>query len=236
MDAEIFEERIEFASNLGRLEGILAYPADATPDACVLLLSPHPHLGGNMENNVIRHLARDCAQLGLASLRFNYHGVGGSTMHDATGVSLREYWWDIERTRDYARLLPDVEAAYNALRACLPKARETAVIGYSLGSVVMGLAAHLFPEATAIAIAPPVDRVTLNGFDRFRRATIVVTGDQDFCFDETAFQRFYNALIGPKHHLRFQDSDHFYRKREAELFRALAPFLKNARGVAARSA
>jgi alpha/beta superfamily hydrolase len=236
MDTEILEERIEFGSNLGRLEGVLAYPAEATPDACVLLLSPHPHLGGNMENNVVRHLARDCAGLGLASLRFNYHGVGGSTMHHATEVSVREYWSDIERTRGYARLLPDVEAAHNALRACLPNACETAVIGYSLGAVVMGLAAHLFPEATAIAIAPPVDRVTLTGFDRFRRATIVVTGDQDFCFDETAFQLFFGALCGPKHHLRFQDSDHFYRQREGELFRALAPFLTDTHGAAVNSA
>ena len=236
MDAEIIEERIGFESNLGCLEGVLAYPADGTPDARVLLLSPHPHLGGSMDNNVIRHLARDCARLGIASLRFNYHGVGGSTMHEATEVSLREYWWEIERTRDYARLLPDVESAYNALRACLPKARETAVIGYSLGAVVMGLAAHHFPEATAIAIAPPVDRVTLVGFDLFRRARIVVTGDLDFCFDEAAFQRFYGALLGPKHHVRFQDSDHFYRKREEELFRALAPFLTDARRVAESSA
>jgi alpha/beta superfamily hydrolase len=235
MDTEIFEERIEFESTLGRLEGVLAYPADDTPDACVLLLSPHPHLGGNMENNVIRHLARDCARTGLVSLRFNYHGVGGSTMRDAIAVSLREYWWDIERTRSYAQHLPDVEAAYNAMRAGLPNAREMAVIGYSLGSVVMGLAAHLFPDATAIAIAPPVDRVTLTGFDRFHRATIVVTGDRDFCFDEAAFQRFYGALAGPKYHLRFQDADHFYRKREEELFRALAPFLTNARGAAASS-
>jgi alpha/beta superfamily hydrolase len=232
MDAEILEERIEFVSNSGRLEGVLAYPADGKPDARVLLLSPHPHLGGNMENNVIRHLARDCARLGLASLRFNYHGVGGSTMHEVTQVSPREYWSDIERTRSYARLLPDVEAAYDALRACVPNALETAVIGYSLGSVVMGLAAHMFPDATAIAIAPPVDHVTLTGFDQFRGTKAIVTGDQDFCFDETAFHQFYDSLSEPKHHLRFQVADHFYRKREAELFRSLTPFLPIACGVA----
>lgn len=122
------------------------------------------------------------------------------------------------------------------LRASLPSVCETSIIGYSLGSVVMGLAAHLFPEATAIAIAPPVDRVTLTGFDRFRRATIVVTGDRDFCFDETAFQEFYDALTSPKQHIRFQDSDHFYRQREEELFQALTPFLMRARGAAVTSA
>lgn len=227
MNAEIFEERIEFESKLGRLEGVLAYPTDAMPDTCALLLSPHPHLGGNMENNVIRHLAHGCARIGLASLRFNYHGVGGSMMHDIPAISLREYWGDIERMRRYERLLPDVDAAYTTLRACLPKACKATVIGYSLGSVLMGLAAHLFPEAAAIAVAPPVDRVTLTGFDRFRGPTVVVTGDHDFCFDEAAFQRFYRSLIGPKHHLRFQDGDHFFRKREEELFQELAPFLTN---------
>lgn len=232
MDAKFLEERIEFMSSLGRLEGILAYPDNTMPEACALLLSPHPHLGGNMENNVIRHIARGCAGLGLASLRFNYHGVGGSTMREASNLSLREYWSDIERTRRYVHLLPDVEAAHNTLRACLPNVRETAVVGYSLGAVVVGLAAHLFPDATAIAIAPPVDRVTLTGFDRFVRPTVVVTGDRDFCFDETAFQRFYGALSGAKHHLRFQDADHFYRKREEELFQALAPFLTAASGAA----
>ena len=47
------EEQVQFTSGPNTLEGVLAYPDDGEPEVAVLLLSPHPHMGGRMDNNVI---------------------------------------------------------------------------------------------------------------------------------------------------------------------------------------
>lgn len=231
MDSEITEELVEIPSTSGRLEGVLAYPSEAMPDTLVLFLSPHPHLGGNMDNNVVRHLGRGCARLGHATLRFNYHGVGNSTMQDTPPVSVREYWAEIERMRAYERLFPDVRAAWDMIQATVPDACGKVVIGYSLGAVLAGRTSEIFPDAAVIAIAPPIDRVALTGFENYRAHKVFVTGDRDFCFDEDVFDTFFRALPEPKHHERFAKVGHFFRKSEERLLKAIEPFLAPAESL-----
>lgn len=225
MRIEVIEELVEIPSPSGMLEGVLAYPSDTMPKTLVLLLSPHPHLGGNMENNVVRHLGRGCAKLGHATLRFNYHGVGNSTMKDVPPASVRKYWAEIERNRAYERLLPDVRAAWDMLQAAAPEACGRVVIGYSLGAVLAGLSSEISPDATVIAIAPPIDRVALTGFENCRAHKVFVTGDRDFSFDADTFDTFFRQLPEPKHHERFTNGDHFFRKSEGDLLVAITPFL-----------
>ena len=69
-------ESVRFSAGRYRLEGELAYPEAALPRGALVLAGPHPLLGGNMHNNVVRGLGDGLAQHGLATLRFNYRGVG----------------------------------------------------------------------------------------------------------------------------------------------------------------
>lgn len=225
MHHNVSEELVEIDSPSGVLEGLLAYPSDTMPGSTVLFLSPHPQLGGNMENNVVRYLARAAAQFGHATLRFNYHGVGKSTIQNAPPISLPAYWSEIERTRTYERLIPDVNAAWNVLQATLPNASGNTVVGYSLGAVLAGITADIFPDANVVAIAPPFNRVVLTGFDRYRCEKVFVTGDRDFCFEPEAFSAFFDSLPKPKRHVLLADKDHFFRKSEPELFREIEPWL-----------
>lgn len=225
MICEVMEEITTIDSPSGALEGVLAYPCESMPETTTLLLSPHPHLGGNMDNNVVRYLAQNFAARGHATLRFNYHGVGNSTMCGSHRVSLREYWARIEKNREYARLLPDIEAAWQALRHAAPQASRELLIGYSLGAVLAGLASQYSPDATVVAIAPPVGRVQMSGFENFRAEKIFVTAGQDFAFDSGAFDQLYASLPEPKRQLSFPTRDHFFRKAEQELFEALTPLL-----------
>jgi uncharacterized protein len=59
------------------LEGALALPPAAP--AGVVVCHPHPLYGGAMDNPVVTAVAEACAAQGLASLRFNFRGVGAST-------------------------------------------------------------------------------------------------------------------------------------------------------------
>src|SRR5437899_10967509 len=68
------------------LEARLALPA--SPTAGVVICHPHPLYGGDMENPVVVRVQEVCAGLGLATLRFNFRGVGASGGVHAGGVGV----------------------------------------------------------------------------------------------------------------------------------------------------
>jgi len=69
--------RVTIPGPAGRLEGLLWTP-EAPPLAAVAVCHPHPRGGGTMDNNVVFRTARGLQSAGLASLRFNFRGVGAS--------------------------------------------------------------------------------------------------------------------------------------------------------------
>ena len=61
----------------GPLEGLLRLPP--RPAGAAVVAHPHPRLGGTMHTKVVHRVARLLADaFGLASLRFNFRGVGAS--------------------------------------------------------------------------------------------------------------------------------------------------------------
>ncbi|MGD9590205.1 MAG: alpha/beta hydrolase [Pyrinomonadaceae bacterium] len=62
----------------GRLEAILKEPAGVRLGAA-LVCHPHPLGGGTMHNKVVFRAAAGLVDAGLATIRFNFRGVGGST-------------------------------------------------------------------------------------------------------------------------------------------------------------
>ena len=72
----MIEECVHFCAGDLKLEGILTYQEDFSATPAILLCSPHPNLGGDIDNNVVTGLAKVSADMGFMSLRFNYRGVG----------------------------------------------------------------------------------------------------------------------------------------------------------------
>src|SRR5260370_4061203 len=70
------------------LEARLAVPPGA--QGGVVICHPHPLYGGDMENPVVVRAQEVCAGLGLATLRFNFRGVGGSSGAHGGGVGAPE--------------------------------------------------------------------------------------------------------------------------------------------------
>jgi len=55
----------------------------AAPVAAAVIAHPHPLYGGTMDNKVVTTLERAFRELGAATFRFNFRGVGATTgMHD----------------------------------------------------------------------------------------------------------------------------------------------------------
>ena len=63
----------------GELEAELAYPAVDRAKRAIVIVGPHPLLGGDMQNNLVAALAERLAATGSMTLRFNYEGVGASS-------------------------------------------------------------------------------------------------------------------------------------------------------------
>jgi alpha/beta superfamily hydrolase len=86
----------------GRIEVFVeAHPAEAeAPRGIALVAHPHPLFGGTADNKVVTTLARAFRELGCATLRPNFRGVGGSEgAHDHGGAETE----DLLAVHAYAR-------------------------------------------------------------------------------------------------------------------------------------
>jgi alpha/beta superfamily hydrolase len=175
------------------LEGRLALPAAATVGVAVC--HPHPLYGGDMDNPVVVHIAAACADAGLATLRFNFRGVGGSTgTHDAGRAEQR-----------------DLAGALDHLAARLG-ADAVAAAGYSFGSMVAAAVAADRPSLRGVAlIAPPlaVAEKRLDGLAAATAPLLIVVGAQDTYCPPEALALAVAAL--PRADVRVLDAtDHFF--------------------------
>jgi len=138
------EEAVEIEVGAVRLEARLAYPS--APRAGVALCHPHPLYGGDMDNPVVVRAAEVCREAGLATLRFNFRGVGNSGgIHDR-GEGEQE----------------DVRGALVLLEKALGPAAPLGVIGHSFGAWVGSRVACAHDRVSAVAaIAPPWPSTTL---------------------------------------------------------------------------
>jgi alpha/beta superfamily hydrolase len=99
-----------------------------------------------MDNPVVVRAAEVCADLGLATVRFNFRGVGRSTGTHGDGIAERS----------------DARAAIDHLRSALSEEVGVALIGYSFGALVSAHVAAGHPELAGLClIAPPLARGTL---------------------------------------------------------------------------
>ncbi len=69
--------REQIAGPAGPIECAIDRPGGA-PRGLALACHPHPQFGGTLDNKVVQTIARACLELGWASLRFNFRGVGAS--------------------------------------------------------------------------------------------------------------------------------------------------------------
>ena len=84
-------QRVDLSGAAGRLEAVVEVPGETAESAAfVVLCHPHPLHGGTMDNKVVTTLARTAHQAGVASIRFNYRGVGSSegSYDDGRGETL----------------------------------------------------------------------------------------------------------------------------------------------------
>jgi alpha/beta superfamily hydrolase len=201
------EESVHFHAGEVRLEGRLAVPAGAARGAVVC--HPHPQYGGAMDNNVVVAVCEALQAAGVATLRFNFRGVGGSQGSYADGRGE----------------VDDARQAVAFLRGHLANGDIT-LAGYSFGAMMALLAGHDAGDVSRlVAIAPPVAMFDLGFLKGCHRPKLVVAGDRDQYCPLAELEAQLTTVAEPKSLVRIAGADHFFYGHEAAMADAVAKFI-----------
>ncbi len=179
------------------------------PALAAILCHPHPLMGGDMHSPPIAWVRATLVRRGVAVLRFNFRGAGGSGGKHGGGIDE----------------VQDVEAALGFVSGRAPRARLV-LVGYSFGALVAARTAAARRDVWALGlIAPPLATAELPPLSAptFPGGLIAVAGDKD-AFCPAAELRAWTERVGAELEL-LEGEDHFLLGAEDELSRIFAGWL-----------
>ena len=200
------EQRITFPSTEATIEGLVSRLEQ--PDFCVIMAHPHPQMGGNMDNNVIRLVAHALNRSGIATLRFNFRGIGRSTGAYADG-----------RLETH-----DLLAAMQEARQQFPGASQ-AVCGYSFGSWVAWKLAATGDILCPVTLISPAPNLMPYDESPTLLPVQIIMGGADTLIPLNRVTSFAKRL-GSNARLEIHEhADHFWINREPWLANLIIPFV-----------
>jgi len=208
----IATEAVRFSSGELTLAGVLHRPGDSALECRrpgVAVCHPHPLYGGDMENNVVMAICRALAEGGLATLRFNFRGVGGSS--GSYGGGLGEVQ-DARAALDFLAGLEGVDGD------CLGLA------GYSFGALVALSTSDERVRALA-AVSPPAGGLA-PAFVRQGVPTLLISGDRDDIAPAAGLPEMAASLGRDCEVRSVAGADHFWWGREETVATAVVEFLR----------
>jgi len=187
----------------GRLEAILKEPAGERRGAA-LVCHPHPLGGGTMHNKVVFRAAAGLVDAGLATIRFNFRGVGAST-----GVH-----------NDVPGGIEDVRDALEYLAAEFP-GEDITLAGFSFGSRT-GMAVGKDDDRVKrlISIGTPVDKYEDYDFlIGVKKPILFIHGDKDEFGSVQNLKTLVDAVsvTAATELVLFNDCGHFFDEHLNEL-------------------
>ena len=186
-----------------------------TPDArgVALICHPNPVQGGTMLNKVVSTVQRTARDSGLATLRFNYRGVGTSAgSHD---MAIGE--------------VDDAEAVARWLRVQYPELPLT-LLGFSFGGfVAAALGGRLEARGVTLhklfMLAPAVHRLNEENPPASNCPLVLIQPEDDEVIDPQAVYA-WSAGLGRAHELlKVAECGHFFHGKLTDLKDLLLPRL-----------
>lgn len=185
----------------GILEALVDLPApkDARP-AVAVICHPHPGHGGSMHNKVVTIIERALRELGVATVRFNFRGVGESqgSFDEGRGETL------------------DLLAVAEWVQRVRPEA-ELWLAGFSFGAYVALLGARHLPVRQMVSIAPPAGRWDFSAVLAPACPWLVVQGEDDDVVDPVAVKRWAESLPDKPNLVMMPETGHFFHRRLMDL-------------------
>ncbi|HET9484450.1 MAG TPA: alpha/beta fold hydrolase [Xanthomonadales bacterium] len=166
-----------------------------------IVCHPHPLHGGTLQNKVVTMVERSLRELGLATVRFNFRGVGASEGEHDEGEG---------ETRDV-----------EAIAAWIARARpgdELWLAGFSFGAYVALRAAQHLPLRQLVLVAPPVERYGFAALPPPPCPWLVVMGEEDEVVDPEAVYAWAAAMPhDPPQLVRMPGATHFFHGKLMDL-------------------
>lgn len=213
--ANAYDQPVSFPSGgqpAYTLEGVLRLPALADTQASVagaILCHPQP-ASSSMDDPLLLRIAEELALADIATLRFNFRGVGGSEGQQTDG-----------------RLEPlDIAGAVELmLRQAQVNPGKLCLVGHAFGgSMALTYAAHDPRVRAVVAISPPVFRIT-PGLGAFERPRLFVTGEHDEVSPRHKLEPWIEQLGGPRHLTVISGARHLMRGYEGVAASAVVKFV-----------
>ena len=196
-------ETLDFQGPAGRIEGILNLPPEgAPPQAAAVICHAHPLHGGMMHFKVIFRAAKALQARGVASLRFNFRGVGRSEGSHDNGVG--------EQT--------DARAALTEMARRFP-GLPLVLGGFSFGAAMAARVADHDPRVKAVLILGfPITRLdSTASLALVGQPRLFVQGSDDEFGPGPAIRKLVESLPEPKKLVVVEGADHFFTGRLEEL-------------------
>ena len=189
------------AGPAGRLEVATDVPEPGCARAGVAILChPHPLGGGTLRNKVVTMLDRSLRELGLATVRFNFRGVGESegSFDEGNGEMA-----DLLAVAEWVQRVRPGDALWLA--------------GFSFGAYVAAKAARHLPVKQLILVAPPVQKYPIAALPHPPCPWLVVQGEDDDVVDPQAVFDWVAETRDPPLLVRMPQTGHFFHRKLMDL-------------------
>lgn len=193
-------ERLVIAGPVGTLEAVAETPLGFDGARCAVVCHPHPLYGGTLENKVVTVTARALQEAGIATLRFNFRGVGASAgaFDDGRGET------------------DDALAVAEWTRSRWPAARLV-VAGFSFGAFVAFQLAGRREVERLLTIAPPVRRFNFAEQPIPTAPWVVIQGDKDEVVALDSVLAWVRTVPTPPTVVVIEGAEHFFHGRLNDL-------------------
>jgi alpha/beta superfamily hydrolase len=164
-----------------------------------------------MVSPVMQTLSRALDGVGIATLRFNFRGVGGSGGSFDRGKGEQE----------------DLKAAMNTFKRW-PGVRKNrlGIVGVSFGAVVaLDVLAKVRGVEALAAVAPTVNAVRRSKLDKFKGAKLLVVGERDRLVPAEELRSAVTELSSSLEYSVIPGADHTWSGHEDQVSAQVAEFL-----------
>lgn len=202
------DQSLTLAGPAGALEALTLCPAQGDAVATAVLLHPHPLHAGTMQNKVVHTLARAFAGIGVASVRFNFRGVGASAGHFASGEG---------ETGDALAVIDWVRSRRPGMPLWLA--------GFSFGAYIALRAAARTPVSGLITVAPAVHLYDFAALTMPQCPWLLIQGEADEIVPVESVRDWLSGVRPPPQTLFLPGVGHFFHGRLADIKSALHDFV-----------
>ena len=198
----------------GRLEARYQKGKDQRSPIC-LVLHPHPRQGGTMNNKIVYNIFHAFKNIGFATLRFNFRGVGKSQGSYDNGVGE----------------LTDAAAALDWLQNENPTAQNTWIAGFSFGSWLALQLLMRRPEiAGFVAVSPPANLYDFSFLAPCPASGLIIQGTDDKIVEAEQVSELVDKLNKQKNlkivYKKLIGADHFFKNELDDIQDVITKYLR----------